>query len=201
MILPLRYYGDPVLRAKTEPITAFDESLKTFVDNMLKTLYHVDGAGLAAPQVGVSSQLFILDLAAGGRKREFNCTLDGKPIPDKLLFPLVAINPKLEIISGPTAIYTEGCLSFKDLWLDIERPDLVHLEYQDINGNKHTIEADGILARGIQHEYDHLESVLHIDHVPRQILKRYESKLKRLRRETRDLLKKASKDGTNTNRD
>ncbi len=193
MALRIRYYGDPVLRAETKPITTFDSTLQSLVKNMIETLYEVDGAGLAAPQVGHSLRLFILDLAAGGRTREFNCTLDGRAVPDKLLFPLVAINPTLKLLPSPKPIYTEGCLSFKDLWLDIERPDCIHLDYQDINGNRHTIEADGVLARAIQHEYDHLEGVLFIDHVSRSLLKRYDSKLKRLRRETREQLKKSKK--------
>ena len=193
MALPIRYYGDPVLRAKTNPITTFDGELKALVKGMLETLYDVDGAGLAAPQVGHSLRLFILDLAAGGRSREFNCTLDGKPVPDKLLFPLVVANPVLELVPSANPVYTEGCLSFKELWLDIERPDYVCLSYQDIDGNKHTLEADGVLSRAIQHEYDHLEGVLFIDHVSRSVLKRYDSKLKRLRRETRDRLKQGKK--------
>jgi peptide deformylase len=191
MVLPIRYYGDPVLRAQTKLVTAFNASLRALIHDTLETLYDIDGAGLAAPQVGHSLRFFVLDLAAGGRTHDFNCTLDGKSVPNKLLFPLIVINPVLELLPSSTTIHTEGCLSFKDLWLDVERPDCVCLRYQDIDGNKHIIESDGILARAIQHEYDHLEGILFIDHISPSILKRYESKLKRLRRESRDYLKKS----------
>ncbi|GAB4271666.1 MAG TPA: peptide deformylase [Opitutae bacterium] len=190
MILPISYYGDPILRTKTELITTFDKELKSLVKNMIETMHAEDGAGLAAPQVGEARRIFVIDPDFNRRNADFHCTIDGKIVPPKLIFPFVAINAEIEELREPNVVYNEGCLSFRYVRFDIERPHFLRMKYQDIDGNPHVVETDGSFARIILHEYDHVEGILFIDRVDRQTLKRSESKLKRLKRETRDMLKK-----------
>ncbi len=144
----VRKYGYPVLRKKCRPVTVFDEKLKKFAEKMFSIMWAANGIGLAAPQAGDTRRMFIVDLS----KQDFD------------MKPMVFINPEIESTEGNT-VFEEGCLSFPGLYLEIERPAVVVVNYQDIDGNYQSVEATGLAARAILHEYDHLEGVLFIDHI------------------------------------
>ena len=138
-------YGEPVLTEKAKDVAAFDAALEKLVRGMHETMIHDRGMGLAAPQVGVSLRVFIVGI-------------DGEPLR-------VFINPKITAASEETSEYEEGCLSFPGLYFNVERPTAVEVEAFDTHGTPFKLSADGILARVIQHENDHLDGVLFIDRI------------------------------------
>ena len=135
--------GNPILAAVAEPVTVFDKKLKFLLEQMKKTLYEADGVGLAAPQVAVSLRVFVAD--------------DGKTGFDEY------INPTWEPIGDEMVLDSEGCLSVPDLYGDVNRYAKVVVSYQDRHGKKRQKEAEGLLARCIQHETDHLNGILFIE--------------------------------------
>ncbi len=144
----VRKYGDPVLREKCEPVTVFDEELKSFVERMFSIMKAARGVGLAAPQVGDTRRVFIIDLS----EHDFDSE------------PTAFINPVIEKTGGEQA-GEEGCLSFPDLYLEVHRPEKVIVRFQDLHGKTHRAEATGLAARAILHENDHLDGVLFIDYL------------------------------------
>jgi len=154
---PIVIYGDPVLREKTDPVREIDRETKNLVDDMIATLQEANGLGLAAPQVGVSKRIFVVDLSA----------LD---LVESLR---VFINPEILETSGEVVL-EEGCLSFPGIYQKISRPEKVGIRATDRNGNLFEMEASGMMARAILHEYDHLQGKLFIDYlssVSRALLK------------------------------
>jgi peptide deformylase len=141
----IRLYGDPVLKQRAAAIENIDGTVKALADAMLDSMYEVHGLGLAAPQVGVQKRLFVYDLYEG----------EG---------PKVIVNPVLAELSGEWT-FDEGCLSLPGLYFPITRPKEVHLTGYDLDGNEVSIEADEILARAFQHELDHLEGTLLLEHL------------------------------------
>ncbi|MDA3903458.1 MAG: peptide deformylase [Desulfuromusa sp.] len=142
------HYPEPLLKQKSLSVTEFNDELKQLAADMVETMYDAPGVGLAAPQVGVLQRLIILDCS-------------GSDAPNDLL---VAVNP--ELISGDgDSLEEEGCLSVPGYWASVKRYANATLRYQDTDGNVHEREADGLLAIGIQHEIDHLEGVLFVDHL------------------------------------
>ena len=141
----IRLMGDPVLRQRAAEINEIDGRVARMVDDMLPAMYDAEGIGLAAPQVGIQRRLFVFDLYDG----------DG---------PQTLINPVIVESDGEWT-YTEGCLSVPGLTFDIVRPKQVHIVGRDLDGNEVSIEADELLARLFQHELDHLDGVLLIDHL------------------------------------
>lgn len=149
-ILKVVEYGDPVLRQPTEKVHKVSAKIKKIVGDMFDTMYAYNGVGLAAPQVGILKRIFILD-----------CTTDDGPMPQ-----MVFINPVIVKKSG--AIYSkEGCLSFPGVFTEVKRYENVTVRYLDLDGKRRemTVEGGGLLCRAIQHEYDHLEGILFVDHV------------------------------------
>ena len=150
---------DPRLTTPCEPIDAVDSELKQLMDDMLETMYAAPGIGLAAPQVGVLKRFFVVDVGE-----------------DDARDPRFFINPEITRRSETKAVYEEGCLSLPKQFGDVERADAVDLRYQDRTGVERTLEADGMLARCIQHEMDHLDGILFVDHLSalkrRMILRR-----------------------------
>lgn len=187
-MLRVTQYAEPVLREKGAPVTAFDAALKQFAREMIDTMYEEEGIGLAAQQVGQARQFFVMDLQLGDRRPDFHYRIDGKTPPLDLLMPLAIANPELET-SGPEAPYEEGCLSFPGIRGDVIRPTVVSMRYQDLDGAAHVIECDGLFARVILHEYDHLQGVLFIDRMSPQTLRPLQTKVKKLKRATRDWMK------------
>ncbi len=160
MILPIHVYGSPVLREPTREIESDSSELQQLIDDMFETLYGASGIGLAAPQIGRSERLFVVDLRPMARDLED----DLGEVPDYAREPLVFINPVLtELDDAPVVDYEEGCLSIPDLREDVDRPDAVRVSYLDREFEPQELLAKGVFARVLQHEYDHLEGVLFID--------------------------------------
>ena len=157
---PLQIYvtPHPVLKKKTIPVKdGVTDNLRKLMDDMLNTMYTCDGVGLAAPQVGVSERLLVLDI---NQPREADL-----PPEEKRGKPQFFVNPEILWSSEDMRIYNEGCLSVPGQYADIVRPDKLRVKYLDYDGKIQEIEADGLLATVLQHEIDHLNGVLFIDHL------------------------------------
>jgi peptide deformylase len=137
-LLPIRVFGDPVLRQPASPVEEIDDNLRRLAEDMLETMYMAPGVGLAAPQVGVQKRLFVYDVGEG---------------------PHAVVNPVLSGHRGEWE-YVEGCLSVPDLHWPIVRPDEVHLRGWDLDGNELSVDGDELLGRLFQHEVDHLDGIL-----------------------------------------
>jgi peptide deformylase len=147
-LIPILYVPDPRLRAKTRAVTEADSGIATLSERMLAAMYAAPGIGLAAPQVGELIRLVVIDVQEGGKKA-----------------PLVLVNPEVVGTSKELATREEGCLSLPNQYADITRPAVVKVRYQDLAGARHEVEADGLLGACLQHEIDHLEGVLFVDHL------------------------------------
>lgn len=163
-MLDIYKYGDDVLYQTSEEVRNFDSALKMLVDAMFDTLYEADGVGLAGPQVGVSQRLFVVDTGREGERIAF-------------------INPQIIESSDDSVPYEEGCLSVPGVYHDVMRPSKVTVQAQDVNGKRFLLNAQGLLARVIQHENDHLNGKLFIDRLDEKerekILIQYEKKNRR----------------------
>lgn len=154
MIYPVTVYGEQSLRKKAMPIEKEHEGLAEIIDNMWETMYHSEGVGLAAPQVGLSIRIFIVDATSGADEE-----------PELKDFKKVFINPEIISTSGEEWIMNEGCLSLPEIREDVKRPDEVRIKYLDEYFEPHEELYKGYAGRIIQHEYDHLEGKLFIDHL------------------------------------
>ena len=159
MILPIIAYGDPVLRKTGKEITKDYPNLDVLLENMFETMYDARGIGLAAPQVGLSIRIFIVDATPFEEDEE----LTEKERAFLSTFKEVFINAKIITETGDEWAFSEGCLSIPDIREDVFRNDTIKIEYLDENFKKHIKEFDGIVARIIQHEYDHIEGILFTD--------------------------------------
>jgi peptide deformylase len=167
-------YPEPVLSQVAKPVTEFSPKLKKMVKDMLFTMYHAPGIGLAAPQIGESIRLFVLDV---DYEREMVTTAGGKEEPRLSDFnPMVFINPVITGTSG-TTIFEEGCLSLPGIYEEVKRFSSIHVKYQDLNGESHEIEADDMLAICIQHENDHLDGIVFIERLSNLKKNFYKKKL------------------------
>ena len=142
---------DPVLKQVSTPVEVVDDALRALMDDMLETMYDAPGIGLAAIQIGVAKRILVIDLDQKEGKKN----------------PVAYINPKIVWASDETAVFEEGCLSVPEIWDDVERPARIRCEYLDRDGKAQVLEADGLLATCLQHEMDHLNGVLFIDHLSR----------------------------------
>lgn len=154
MIFPISVYGDPVLRKVAEPIWPDYPGLEEFLKDFWETMYFADGVGLAAPQVGRSIRIFIVDGSAGSEEE-----------PSLKDFKKVFINPRIIETSGEPWVMEEGCLSLPEIRENVARPETVRIKYMDENFTEHDETYGGFVARIIQHEYDHLEGKMFIDHL------------------------------------
>lgn len=161
MILPIVAYGDPVLRKKATAISADYPKLDALIENMFETMYGARGLGLAAPQVGLAIRLFIVDASPFEEDEEL--TEEERTLCAN--FKKVFINAKIVEEEGDEWVFNEGCLSIPNINEDIFRKPKITIEYQDENLDKKTETYDGIVARIIQHEYDHIEGVLFTDKI------------------------------------
>lgn len=148
-ILPLVIAPDERLNTPSAKVEQVDDSIRTLLNDMLETMYANDGIGLAAVQVGVHKRCIVVDVGIR----------DGKPTPIKL------VNPEIVTESEDYSVYNEGCLSFPDQFSDVERPAEVTIRYLDENGAPQTMQASGIMATCIQHEIDHTDGVVFVDHI------------------------------------
>ena len=182
MRLPIRKYGDPILRAKGRRIETVDERIRALAENMLETMQAANGVGLAAQQVGEALQLTVLDVSQV-EDRPSTMKLDGAEMDIATTMPLVLLNPTLRMGEEKDS-GTEGCLSFPDITAEIDRATAVELEAETLEGEKIRIEASGLLSRALQHEVDHLNGILFIDRMSSAAKASVASKLKRLQKET-----------------
>lgn len=161
MILPVYGYGEPVLRKVGEPVTKEHPNLKEIISNMYETMYHASGVGLAAPQVGLPIRIFVIDTAP------FADSDDVLPEEMELLqnFKRTFINAKIIKEEGEIWAFNEGCLSIPEVREDVFRHEKITIQYQDDDFNTHTEIFTGLIARVIQHEYDHIEGILFTDHL------------------------------------
>ncbi|MDC9831983.1 peptide deformylase [Rhizobium binxianense] len=150
-IKPLIILPDPLLRQLSKPIERVDADLQRLADDMLETMYDAPGIGLAAIQIGVPRRMLVIDVSREGEEKQ----------------PQVFINPEIVTSSDERSVYEEGCLSIPDYYAEVERPAVVSVKYLDRSGKEQTVEADGLLATCLQHEIDHLNGVLFIDHISR----------------------------------
>lgn len=161
MILPIIGYGDPVLRKKGEDIPNNYPGLKQLVADMYETMYNAFGVGLAAPQVGRAMRLFIVDTAPFSEDEDYS-----KKEQEQLKnFRKTFINPVMLKEEGEEWGFNEGCLSIPEVREDVYRHEKITIEYYDEDFNKHTDVYDGLIARVIQHEYDHIEGILFTDRI------------------------------------
>lgn len=148
-LLPILIAPHPLLRARARPVRPEDQAqLRTLLPRMYATMYDAPGIGLAAPQVGVSLRVAVVDL-----------------MPDDAPSPVTLINPEIIAVGEAWATREEGCLSLPGQYADVSRPSRVRVRYQDEQGATHEIEAEGLYAACLQHEIDHLDGVLFVDHV------------------------------------
>lgn len=165
-ILPIITIPDPVLRKTALPVERVDDALRRLADDMLETMYDAPGVGLAAPQVGVSRRLVVLDPAGD----------------DEVKRPLVLINPVIVSLGPEMRVYEEGCLSIPEVKIEIERPSSLIVRFLDRDGGPQELVADGLLATAIQHEVDHLDGRLIIDFLSRLkrdiIVRRFRKQIK-----------------------
>lgn len=159
-LLPIYTYPDPVLAKVAEPVTVFDDKLALLVKNMLYTMYHAPGIGLAAPQVGSSLRFFVVDVDY--ERDEIDTPVGESEIEFSNLAPKVFINPEILQMDGQT-VFKEGCLSVPDIYEEVQRAETITLRYQDLKGQTHELHAEGLLAICLQHENDHLNGVVFID--------------------------------------
>lgn len=179
MILEIVQYGDPVLRKKCEPVGEVGEELRTLVADMLETMVEAHGIGLAAPQVGRDCRLAVIDVS-----HDPGCVsyvrVNGEPVDLEKMMPLVFLNPELEFGTEKETM-EEGCLSIEDIRADVKRPLDVKMRMTSLEGEDLVLETDGLLARAIQHEVDHLNGILFVDRVTSAAKLSVRRKLRRLK--------------------
>ena len=167
-LLPIITAPDPRLKIKAKPVAQVDAQVRRLMDDMVETMYHAIGIGLAAPQVGAAQRVLVVDVAREGEKPS----------------PMRIANPEIVWRSDETTTGNEGCLSLPEHYADVERPAAIRLRYLDHENEIREIEARGLLATCLQHEIDHLDGVLFVDHIStlkRGIILRKLAKTKRSR--------------------
>ncbi len=175
---------DPRLKLVSEPVTEFDEGLKELVADMFETMYAAPGIGLAAIQVGVPKRLLVIDLQPDDEEAEPEvCNHGGhqhthQPTRKE---PRIFVNPEILDPADELASYQEGCLSVPEIYADVDRPAHCRIRYQDLEGQWHEEDLDGLMATCLQHEMDHLEGILFIDHLSRLKRNMALKKLRKLR--------------------
>lgn len=183
MILPVVQYGDPVLRKKGARIEALTPEVHRLIADMFDTMRHARGVGLAAQQVGQALQLTVIDVR-GVKDRPSLLWISGQPAEPDAFMPLVLINPVVTRVGEPVR-GPEGCLSFPEIYADIERAGEVEVTAQNERGEPFSFRAGGLLARATQHEVDHLNGILFIDRMDSEIRSKLKDELDTLQALTR----------------
>lgn len=183
MKLTLHFYGDPILRTPAARVEAITPELRQLAEDMIFTMRASEGVGLAAQQIGRALALCTLEVPV-----EYDTDENGVRLHPGLAMPMVLVNPVIVEQAKKTDAHDEGCLSFPDIRGSIQRPREITLRYQDLAGQEHTVALRGFTARVVQHEVDHLNGVLFIDHmsVPKRLV--LKKKLQRLKEETEEQL-------------
>ena len=172
-IIPITMCGDKILRKKTATIVEIDDKTVGLIADMFDSMRNANGIGLAANQVGVNKQIFVVDISPVEGYEKYK--------------PIAMINPKIISKSDETISIEEGCLSIPELREEVIRSESVQISYLDVNMKEHTVEADELFARVIQHEYDHLQGVLFIDYFNDEVKKRYKKHLEKIRKRKLDI--------------
>ena len=165
-IRTILHYPDPRLRQKAQPVTNVTPEIQRLIEDMAETMYAAPGVGLAATQIGEPHRIFIVDIAAEDE-------------PSNLM---VFINPEILDPSEDLSVYSEGCLSVPEIYADVERPARIRARWQDLDGTVHEEDMEGLMATCLQHEMDHLEGILFIDHLSRLKRQMALKKLDKLRK-------------------
>jgi len=171
-LLPIVEVPDPRLRQISSPVEKVDDEIRALVTDMFETMYAAPGIGLAAIQVGVPKRILVIDLQEPAEE-------GGDPVKD----PRVFINPEIVEHSDEDVPYTEGCLSVPDQYAEVDRPERIRARWLDLDGKAHEEVITGLLATCLQHEMDHLEGILFIDHLSRLKREMILKKLAKLRKE------------------
>lgn len=148
-LLPILVAPDPILETVSTPVDTVTDEVRQQLDDMLETMYAAPGIGLAAIQVGIPKRMLVIDVSREGEDKQ----------------PLYIINPEITWVSDDDQLYEEGCLSLPEQYAEVERPAEVKVSYLDRNGERQELHADGLLAVCLQHEMDHLEGILFVDHI------------------------------------
>jgi peptide deformylase len=184
MILPIRLYGDPVLRTKARTVTDFSD-IPRLAEDLLETMYEAKGVGLAAPQVGQGVRVFV---AAEYSDEEQEG--EDEPLKSRVLNEYVMVNPVLEVLDATLVEGVEGCLSIPQIYIDgVPRVRALRVTYQNERGETHSREFEDFNARVMQHEFDHLESRLFIDLLPPEIVETHRADLVQMQRDAKAFLK------------
>ena len=171
--LPITLCGDKILRKKVAKVTKVDNETIKLITNMFDTMRNANGIGFAANQVGADKSILIVDISLVEGFEEVK--------------PIVLINPKITKYSDEKSVVEEGCLSIPDIREEVERPEAITVTYQDTDLKEHTLEADRLLARVIQHEYDHLQGILFTDLVSDEAKKRLKKPLSKIKKRKIDV--------------
>ena len=191
MILPILKYGHPMLRQKGAKISRTTPEILKLIENMRETMRLASGIGLAAQQVGVALQLAVVDVR-GITDRPSTLFIDGKPVEPADHMPVILINPQITPDGGPV-VAGEGCLSFPEIFSEIERAEFVEVKATNEKGDKIQFRCGGLLARAIQHEVDHLNGILFIDRMGVLKKKELKAELAELQAETKANLEAKNK--------
>lgn len=190
MILPIVKYGHPLLRQKGEPVTEITPEIEQFIADLRDTMYANQGIGLAAQQVGRALQVTVIDVREV-TDRPSSLEVNGQPADVASFMPLVLINP-VNTPVGPPEIGPEGCLSFPELYADIERPGTIDVSALDASGKPVAFRCGGLLARAVLHETDHLHGILFIDRMDAETRESLRGELNDLQTRTKAELKKST---------
>jgi peptide deformylase len=188
MVLPIVKYGDPILRQKGARIETITPEIKALINDMFDTMKSARGVGLAAQQIGKALQLCVIDIREI-TDRPSTLELDGKASDPNEFMPLTLINPTFATSGDPVA-GPEGCLSFPEIYADIARPPEIAVKATDADGKEISFRCGGLLARAIQHEYDHLQGILFIDRMTRDAKDENKAEIDALQAETKERLRK-----------
>jgi len=184
MKLKIVHYNDPILHQKGEKIANFDAALARLAAEMAEMMDAAAGVGLAAQQIGRALQLCVIDLR--GCDIDFDWELDGAHPPLELFMPLALVNPKVTVAPGtPNETADEGCLSFPRIRGDVVRPEEITVKFQDERGVPHVLACNGLMARCVQHEVDHLNGVLFIDRMTKKARTKVDEAVKELAKKTK----------------
>jgi len=188
MTLRITQFGESILLEKGKKVTSFDSGLTQLANDMLDAMDQAEGIGLAAHQIGKALQFCVVDVPEHP-EYPMACILNSKPLAPSLVMPLALANPVVSPIPSDEYYCEEGCLSFPEIRGEVARPDRISVKYQDLEGNAHELECDGLLARCIQHEVDHLHGILFIDRMEKNTYAEIKAEVKGLKKRTQECLK------------
>ena len=183
MTLRITQYGESILHQDGKVVSSFGAELTGLANQMLEAMDHAEGIGLAAQQIGQAIRFCVVDVPEYP-EYPMTCILDGKPLSPSLLMPMALANPEVLPLPSNEYYYEEGCLSFPEIRGEVARPERISVKYQDLDGNAHQLECDGLLARCIQHEVDHLNGVLFIDRMEKKTFAEIKKEVKELKQRT-----------------